>query len=643
MVTSPRTAGHGAWQSPITAAQVAAADGRPGWVELHGDDVLFTRPIPAQDGRVSLSRWRDGEVTEVLDQPWSVRNRLHEYGGRPWTVVGDTAVFTNWADQRIYAVDLTGGTPTPITAEPERRHGLRYGDLVAGVGDTVWCVRETVTGDAPTDIERHLVSVPLTGGEPTVITGSHHFMTAPKPNADGTRIAWLGWEHPAMPWNGTELCVAELFADGRAGEHRVVAGGPREAVCQVEWDGEDLLALTDPGGWWNLHRIGPDGTSRNLAPCDAEIGGPLWQPGMRWFTRLSGGRVAVVRSGRLSVVDETAGTITDVPGLEELPTFVPALSADGNTVYGVAAGPRRKHAVVAVDVTGDVRALTPQPADLPPAEYLPVPVERVFTDADGHRIPAFVYPPTNPDFVAPQGELPPYVVHVHGGPTGASSPVLDLNFAYLTSRGIGVVAVNYGGSAGYGRAFRERLDEQWGVVDVEDCATVINQLAAEGTADAGRLAIRGGSAGGWTSAVAIATTKTYRCATVMFPVIDLFRFATADTHDFESQYTFGLVGTLPEHEQRYHDRSPVNHVDTIAGPVLMLQGLDDPVCPPDQAEAFITAMDGTGIPHAYLAFEGEQHGFRMAPNMIAATEAELSFYGQVFGFTVDVAQVELRT
>jgi dipeptidyl aminopeptidase/acylaminoacyl peptidase len=645
-----KIASYGTWTSPISAAEVAELGGGPQWTALRAGRVWWAQSVASQGGRVTLYSRAPGEAArEVLPQPWNLRNRVHEYGGTPFTVFdagdGERVVFTNWADQRLYLLDPHAETPepTPISPEPATPQGLRHAEpVLAPGGAEIWCVREASTGELPTDIRRALVAVPLDGSAATdpdrvrELVASHHFLSGPVLSPDGRHAAWLGWNHPAMPWDGTELCVAEI-TDGQIGPHRVLAGGPAEAVCQIEWDGPDaLLAMTDPEGWWNLHRIGLDGTATNLAPAEQEneFGGAMWQLGNKWFARLGPGRFAVLRGGRLALLEEAAGTVVDFA--VQWPMWSATLAAEDGVLVAVAGGPTVKPAVVRLDVgSGELTEITEQPAGLPPVEYLPIPVERVFTDAEGRPIPAFVYPPTNPEFAGPNGEAPPYLVHVHGGPTGSSSPSLSLQFAYFTSRGFGVVAVNYGGSTGYGREFRERLREQWGLVDVQDCAAVAEALAVEGTADGDRLAIRGGSAGGWTSAASLTSVSTYRCGTVMFPILDLSGWTAegGQTHDFESRYVEGLVGRLPEAADRYAERSPSRHADRLAGPVLMLQGLEDQICPPVQANEFMAALAGTGIPHAYLTFEGEQHGFRKAESIKAAIEAELSFYGQVFGFT----------
>jgi dipeptidyl aminopeptidase/acylaminoacyl peptidase len=649
-----KTTPYGTWTSPISATDVAAAGTVPQWLDVIDGTVWWAESRPAEGGRTALVRLVGGAVEELLPAPWNARNRLHEYGGRPWTVAGDTLVFTHWDDQRVYRRDLATGTVEPLTPQPPVPHGVRYGDLRPGPDGEVWAVRETSTGQRRTDIARDLVAIPLSGGDPRPLAASHHFLTAPQLSPDGAHAAWLGWNHPAMPWDGTQLCVADLTPDGRFGDHRVIAGGEHVSVCQLEWETSDtLLALLDPEGWWNLHRLGLDGTARNLAPVTEELGGALWKVGSRWFTPLGGGRHAVLNSGRLAVIDETSESVTPVAAADHLTAWSTTLAPYAGGVAGIAAGPAQELAVMHVDLTADtVTELTPQPGEppaaaaLPDARYLPRPQERMFSTADGEPIPAYIYPPTNPDFDAPDDELPPYLIHVHGGPTGRNYPVLDLDFAYFTSRGIGVVAVNYGGSTGYGRRFRERLREQWGVVDVHDCVAVAEALAAEGIADANRLAVRGGSAGGFTSAASMTSVRTYAAGTVKFPILDLSGWTGngGETHDFESHYLEGLIGPLPETRQRYHDRSPLNHVDSLAGPVLFLQGMEDEICPPEQADRFVAALHGSGIPHAYLTFPGEQHGFRKAETIIAALEAELAFYGQVLGFdTPGVPALDLQS
>ncbi|MEV4313480.1 prolyl oligopeptidase family serine peptidase [Actinocrispum sp. NPDC049592] len=630
---------YGSWKSPVSAEVAAAAGGGPDWPSFAGGEVWWTHSRPTENGRIALMHAvPGGEPVELLPGDWNVRNRVHEYGAFPYAALPDGMVaFTNWSDQRVYLVSAEGGTPEPISPEPERQHGLRYGDLMPGRDGEVWCVRETITGDKPTDVRRDLVSLGRDGVR--VLGASHHFMTGPKISPDGRHAVWLGWEHPDLPWDSTELCVARIEDDGTFGPHRVLAGGPREAICQVEWeDATSLLALSDPDGWWNLYRYDLDGTVRNLAPGKEELGGPLWRMGARWFAPLGHGRFAILRSGALAILDERSGTVTDVDS--DL-TAWRSISAYDGVVYAIAGSPTAETAVVGLNLSnGELTAYTSQDSPIDPA-YVSVPQDRVFTSPEGRSIPALVYPPHNPDYAAPDGEKPPFLVHVHGGPTGKYGATLNLDFAFFTSRGIGVVAVNYGGSTGYGREFRESLYEQWGLVDVEDCAAVAQALADEGSADGERLAIEGGSAGGWTSAASMTSVTTYKCGTIECPILDLTGWI-GQTHDFESRYLDRLIGPYEQYPDRYAERSPANRVDRLVGPVLLLQGLDDQICPPEQADRFVASLEGTGIQHAYLTFEGEQHGFRKASTLIAVLNAKLSFYGQVLGFTPDgTATLEL--
>lgn len=616
-----QTAPYGAWVSPITPADVARAQSTPSWVTLRDGRVWWTRSRPDQGGRQELVC--AGEP--VLGQRWDVRNRVHEYGGRPFALLGDRVVFTEWSDQRLYAC-VPGGEPVALSAAPEREHGVRYSDLTAA-GQEVWCVRETVTGDGPTDVARDLVAVTL-DGDLRVLGAPHRFMSAPQPSPSGRHAAWLGWSHPDMPWDAAQLCVASVTADG-LGPTRVLAGGDGVSVCQVVWEAEDsLLALLDPHGWWNLHRIGVDGTATALAPGDHELGGPLWQLGQRWFAPLGRGRHAVLRAGALAVLDERSGTVTDVD--TDFPVVGSDLHAEDGLLASRGAGPRTPWTVFTLDLsTGEHTAL--DAPTVPDPRYLPEPTRRVVA-GEGHDVPVLLYPPTNPDTAGPDGQRPPWLLLPHSGPTTAHSAHLNLDIAFFTSRGFGVAAVDYAGSTGRGRAFRELLTGRWGEVDVADTLAAARDLLDRGEADPALLAVRGGSAGGFTAAAAMTDSAVFACATLLCPLLDLAPWADGriETHDFESRYVERLVGSLPEHADRYRERSPAGKANRVRGPVLVLAGAQDPVCPPEQVARFVDALT---VPHACLSFDGERHGFRRAETIIAAYEAELSFYGQVFGFT----------
>ncbi|MEW2295413.1 prolyl oligopeptidase family serine peptidase [Streptomyces sp. NPDC006743] len=633
---------YGSWPSPIDAALAAAHDGKPEFVDFVGDEVWWTEPRPAEGGRRALVRRRaDGGEESVLPPPWNVRSRVIEYGGRPWTgTVADgvvLVVFVHFADQRLYRWQPGAGEPVPLTPLSSVGGGLRWAEpQVRAERREVWCVMEEFTGEGPTDVRRVPVAVPLDGsaagdrGAVRELTAQRHrFVTGPRLSPDGRRAAWLAWDHPRMPWDGTELVVAEVDADGRLTAPRTLAGGPEESVAQAEWAADgSLLYASDRGGWWNLYRDG-----HPLCPREEEFGGPLWKLGQRWFAPLETGLVAVVH-GRgataLGILDPETGEVVDAAG--PWGEFDATLAVHGERVVAVGAGPRGSHEVVELDTrTGRARVIGAAHRDPVDPAYYPRPRVRTFTGPGGRDVHAHIYPPHHPERAAPAGELPPYVVWAHGGPTSRSPLVLDLEIAYFTSRGIGVAEVNYGGSTGYGREYRERLREQWGVVDVEDCAAVALALADEGTADRDRLAIRGGSAGGWTTAASLAGTDVYACGTILYPILDLTGWGSGETHDFESQYLESLVGPLAEVPERYAERSPAEHADRITAPFLLLQGLDDVICPPVQCERFLARLKGRDVPHAYLTFEGEGHGFRRADTMVRALEAELSLYAQVFG------------
>ncbi|GHC57636.1 acyl-peptide hydrolase [Streptomyces flavofungini] len=646
-----KTKPYGSWLSPIDAALAAAHDGHPAFVGFVGDEAWWTEPRPVEGGRRALVRRRpDGAEEPVLPAPWNVRSRVIEYGGLPWAAVarpgdprGPLLVFAHFTDQRLYAYepDVPEAEPRPLTPLSGVGGGLRLADPQIRLDrGEVWCVLEEFTGEEPTDVRRVLVAVPLDGSAAENRTavrelsdGRHRFVTGPRLAPDGTKVAWLAWDHPRMPWDGTELLVADVGADGTFDGARVLAGGPGESIAQVDWarDGR-LLYVSDRSGWWNLYRAAPDGTATALCPREEEFGGPLWQLGLNWFAPLDSGLIAVVHgtgASALGILDPETGEVVDAAG--PWTEWSASLAVHGTRVAGIAASPRSAYEVVELDTrTGRARVIGAAHDDPVDPTYYPEPQIRTFLGPAGREIHAHIYPPHHPGHVAPGDELPPYVVWAHGGPTTRAPLVLDLAIAYFTSRGIGVAEVNYSGSTGYGRAYRNRLRGQWGIADVDDCAAVALALADEGTADRARLAIRGGSAGGWTTAASLTTTDVYACGTIIYPVLDLTSWQGGDTHDFESRYLDTLVGPYADVPGRYEERSPARHADRITAPFLLLQGLDDVICPPAQCELLLERMERRGVPHAYIAFEGEGHGFRRADTMIRALEAELSLYAQVF-------------
>ncbi|MFD3326683.1 alpha/beta hydrolase family protein [Streptomyces sp. NPDC058701] len=646
----PRPETAATWASAISARDVALEDGIPGWVELvegpSGLDVWWDEPRPLESGRrCVVRRGLDGTVTDVMPPGYNARSRLHEYGGRPWRPAeldgSPYIVFVNWADQRLYLhAPGPSGAPRPLTALREGARSVRYGDLYCPPGRAeVWCVRESVGSD-PLDVQRALVAIPLdaTAADDDsyehVIAVSHHFMTCMRMSPDGRHVSWIGWDHPNMPWDETHLCLASFdAATGQVGSHRVVAGGPGQSVCQAEWhDPQTLWAVTDPGGWWNLHLVPVDGRPAvPVAPREEEFGGALWKPGSVWFAPLEDGRAVAIHGtggGRsLSVVDpDTAGVDSLALPFSD---YAQTVHAHGDSIVCVGASATTPYQVVLASLSGRYQTLTPRPSMAALAPWLPRPRPQVFQRPDGLPVHANLYPPRNPDHQLPPAERPPWVIFAHGGPTGDSPMVLDLEVSYFTSRGIGVADVNYGGSVGYGRDYRERLRGGWGVVDVEDCAAVAEGLAAAGLADRSRLAIRGGSAGGWTALVSLTRAGLYAGAVAHYGITDPVTWARG-THDFESRYLDGLIGPLPARIHSYTERSPVLNAGAATGPALLMHGLDDVIVTPDQSAAFISALESHGVPHTHIQFPGEQHGWRRADTITRALEAELGFYQTLF-------------
>jgi dipeptidyl aminopeptidase/acylaminoacyl peptidase len=682
------SAAYGTWKSPISAADAATGTVGVSYPSIAGGEVWWQERRPSEGGRTAImaSAGPAAEPRELLPAPWNARNRVQEYGGKSYLAVpslslagGFDLVFANFADQRLYAA---GGAVTPSTGEAgtepvpltPAEGGFRFADLVLAPDDQeIWCVRETVLplegADPPAGfhvgggvaVRRDIVAVPLDGSATSsadairVLVSGAQFFAFPTPSPDGTKLAWINWNHPNMPWDGTELRVAPVSGEpAHVADATLVMGGQEESVLAPLWrDDTTLYVISDASGWWNLYEVAaqaggsPGGGARALHPLAEEFSGPLWQLGGRPFELLSDGRLAVVHGlgeYHLGLLDPVSGELTGV----ELPgyrTTSGELTVSGTTVTTVAGGPRTPWSLLRVAATGEVEVIKGQPVAAPDPAYLPDarPVQlpaRVSNRPNGGVVHAIVYPPASPVVTGPEGELPPFLVNVHGGPTSHSLPVLSLEKAFFTSRGIGIIDVNYGGSTGYGREYRNRLRGQWGIVDVADAYAAALGLAQSGDADRGRLGIRGGSAGGWTALAAVtsgpALTGTdeavFAAATSYYGVSDLRPFAT-DTHDFESRYLDGLVGPLPEADSLYTERAPVGHVTELTCPILLLQGLDDPIVPPSQSEAIAADLAAHGIRHAYIAFPGESHGFRKAETVIASLEAELAFYGEIFGFT----------
>lgn len=629
----PSIAPYGSWRSPIAAAVVAEAGRRLAAPKLADDGaVWWGEGRPAEGGRVVLVRQPAGAGPEdVTPEGMNARTRVHEYGGGAWSLVaGDIVLFVDFADQRLYRQRL-GEEPVAISPEPESSGGLRYADMrLAPDGRTVVCVRE-VHGSG--EAENQIVAFALDGsGAPAVLASGRDFYSFPRISPDGCWLAWTCWDHPNMPWDGTELWVAPLEDTADA---RLVAGGPEESVFQPEWDAEGRLHfVSDRDGWWNLYRD-EGGEIAQLTAEQAELGHPQWLFGGSTYAFLDDGSIAFIRcergEERLCVLDPGAARLRDLD-LPYTSFGFPSLSAQRTKVAFAAASPASETAIFVCDVASgeleEVRSASDEPID---DAYVSAPRAIEFPTSGGETAYGFYYPPANPDFEGPADELPPLIVQSHGGPTSHATPYLDREYLFWTSRGIGVVDVNYRGSSGFGRAYSQRLRGGWGVLDTDDCIAAARRLAATGEVDGERLAIRGGSAGGYATLCALVFHDDFATGASYYGVADTETLAT-DTHKFESRYLDGLIGPYPERKDLYYERSPIHFVERLRSPVILFQGLEDEVVPPSQAETMVAALKQNGVAHAYLAFAGEAHGFRRSETEIRCLEAELYFYGRILGF-----------
>ena len=631
-VALPTIKPYGAWHSAVTAEALAQAEA--GFNNLRAADghLYWTENVPAAEGAHWLFRLSSAGALSTLVPPTAnVRSRVHEYGGAPFVVVGDTAYYSQFSDQRLYRI-RPGAIPEPLTPV-----GYRYADCTPlranqGPVSALICVREDHTD--PQHIRNALVRVPLPqGGAGEILYADSDFVAYPRVSPDGRRLAFIAWHHPNMPWDATELQVAELGGAGPLAPFTVTAAG--ESVLEPQWDSDGSLNfISDRSGFWNLYGW-RDARVQAIWPRAAEFASPLWQLGQANYALLGDGR-ALARYGEggldhLALIDLRQGSARtiDLPYVE----YSQLACVDPQHVALLAASASAPESILQINVdTGQALNLRQASATLldPAAVSVAVPIE--FPSADGRSAHAFYYAPSNPEFQGPPDELPPLLTLVHGGPTGQASPAYSAAVQYWTSRGIAVVDVNYGGSSGYGRAYRRTLERNWGIVDAEDVIAAARYLSSTGRVDPRRTAIRGGSAGGYTVLLALSTSDVFRAGADYYGVSDMAALAR-ETHKFESRYLDSLIGALPEAQAIYDSRSPLHYLDGFKAPLIVLQGADDRVVPPNQSELIVQALRSRQVPVAYLLFPGEGHGFRKPANIIRCLQSELSFYGQVFGFT----------
>ena len=631
-MSDPRIAPYGSWKSPITADLIVSGSVGLSQSLIDGSDIYWIEMRPTEGGRGVIVR-RDalGFLTDVNPPPFNARTRVHEYGGGDYAVRNGAVYFSNFPDQRIYA-SRGGAAPQPITPGAD----MRYADAVIDEArGRLICVRED-HAVAGREAVNTLASLKLAGNETAgqVLVSGNDFYSSPRLSPDGSGLAWLTWNHPNKPWDGTELWVGTFGEDGLLATSERVAGGNDESIFQPEWSPDGVLYfVSDRSGWWNLHRLNFGGVVEPVCQMEAEFGMPQWGFGMSTYAFESADRIvcAYVENGisRLALIDTHTKEFEEINSSYSDIRFVRA--SPGQAVMR-AGSPTEAAAIVKLDLENKTFEVLRRSSSLEiDAAYLSTPRAVEYPTEDGLAAHAFFYPPKNRDYRAPDGERPPLLVEIHGGPTSAAATAMSLGIQYWTSRGIAVLDVNYGGSTGFGRAYRERLNDKWGIVDVDDCANGALYLVAQGEVDGDRLMITGGSAGGYTTLCGLTFRDTFSAGASHFGVSDAEALAK-ETHKFESRYLDRLIGPYPEKREVYIARSPINFTDRLSCPVIFFQGLEDKVVPPNQAETMVKALRAKGIPVAYLPFDGEQHGFRQAKNIKRALDGELYFYSRVFGF-----------
>lgn len=632
MSNSPKIAPYGSWKSPITSDLIVSGSVGLSQPTFDGNHIHWIEMRPKEGGRnVIVRRSPDGTQTDVTPQPFNARTRVHEYGGGDYLAAGGSIYFSNFSDQRVHRQDAMG-EPRAITPAAD----VRYSDYCLDESrNRLVCVREDHRNPAAEAVNS-IVSLDLQGNDDCgrVLIEGNDFYSSPRVSPDRTQLAWLTWSHPNMPWDGCELWVGEFGEDGSLTSSRWVAGGAAESIFQPEWSPDGVLYFaSDTNGWWNLHRISSDGEIESVHQAKGELGMPQWVFGMSLYAFISAEQVACshIEQGvsTFGLIDTKTGKLTTV----DCPfTDIQYLRAHDGEVVFRGGSPTDVLSIVKYNVASGAFETLRRSNELEIyPRYFSVPRAIEFPTEGGLTAHGFFYPPQNPDFRAPENEKPPLIVKSHGGPTAAASTALSLSIQYWTSRGFAVLDVNYGGSTGYGRQYRERLNKKWGIVDVDDCANGARYLANRGEVDPKRLVITGGSAGGYTTLCALTFRKTFKAGASHFGVSDAEALAR-DTHKYESQYLTGLLGPYPERRDIYFERSPINFPERLSCPVIFFQGLEDKVVPPDQAEKMVEAMRAKRIPVAYVAFEGEQHGFRQAGNIKRALDGELYFYSRVFRF-----------
>jgi dipeptidyl aminopeptidase/acylaminoacyl peptidase len=640
-MTEKTTAPYGSWKSPIAADLIVQGTVSLVNVLFNGTDLYWADAHPAEAGRNTVMRKSEnGETVELTPAPFNVRTRVHEYGGAPFFVHESNLYFSNFADNLLYLYKENEGI-TKITADSNHRYADATLDKERG---RLYWVREDHT-ESDIFAKTTIVAMDLDGSNERVIVSGNDFYSNPRISPDGRQLAYLTWNHPNMPWDGTELWLADVNDDGTLSNPKIIAGGANESVLQPVWSPNgELYFVSDRTNWWNIMRL-RGAEVEAVCPLAAEFGSPSWVFGISDYDFINETTLIAAYSQNgakhLAKIDVETGLLTT---LETGFTQFSSIHSNGSQVAFIATSPTQFSQVVLMDASArDLEVIAVSSELTLDEHYLSRPEPIEFPTVGNKAAHAIYYGPKNPDFAAPLDELPPLLVHVHGGPTSASSSTLNLSTQYWTSRGFAIVDVNYGGSTGYGREYRDRLKGKWGIVDVEDSANAVRYLIEKGKADPRRVAIAGGSAGGYTTLASLVFTDVYKAGASHFGLSELEVFAT-ETHKFESRYMDSLIGPYPEAKQVYYERSPINFTNQLSCPVIFFQGLEDKIVPPNQAELMVEALKKKQLPVAYVAFEGEGHGFRMAENIKRSLDGEFYFYSKVFGFEPadDMEPVEIE-
>lgn len=633
----------GSWSSPIAASQIAGSVIRLSQPQWDGENLFWIEGRPLEGGRsVIVKRSPAGNIEDVLPAPFNARTRVHEYGGGDYLVYDDTIYFSNFSDQKLHVLKV-GGEPKALAGGLKQRFADYSFDKTR---QRVFAVME-VHGDEEHDVTNSIVSVD-TMGEVTPLAEGYDFYANPRISPDGRFACYIAWNHPNMPWDGTDLFLVELDKDARAKSICKVRGGENLSVIYPEWGADGTLYfVSDDTGYWNLYELNAENLKGDLTEDSGkhakilyndkrEHSLPPWVFGNHSYRPLDDGRILLAANDcgmwELSLLKKNTAGGVDVEKISTPYTSFNYVGVSNNIAAMCAGSPESFNALVLLDLKTHKCTEIRATSDLTISkEHISQPETIEFKTENGKTAFAFFYKPKNKDFEGMSGELPPLIVFSHGGPTGATSNVFNLSVQFWTSRGFAIVDVNYGGSTGFGREYRERLNGNWGVVDMQDCENAARHLASEGLVDKNRMAIAGGSAGGYTTLCALTFGNVFRAGASHFGVSDLEALAS-DTHKFEARYLDRIVGDYPKDAAIYKARSPINHTDKLSCPIIFLQGSEDKVVPPAQSESMVEALKKKGLPVAYVLFEGEQHGFRQAQNISRALEAELYFYSRVFHF-----------